>query len=89
MAHLAYLQLWMTRTFAQAVSRPWKTIPTQDSMHHLSATQVQRDFGRIIRQIGTPATAPKHRGNSPGRRIERVLPERHHHPVVYKGKKET
>ena len=89
MAHLAYLQLWMARTFAQAVSRPWETIPTQDSKHPLSATQVQRDFGRIIRQIGTPAAAPKHRGNSPGRRIGRVLPERPHHPVLYKGKIET
>jgi hypothetical protein len=50
MAHLAYLQLWVARTLAQAVHRPWETIPAQDSKRPLSATQIQRDFERIIRQ---------------------------------------
>jgi hypothetical protein len=34
----------------------------------MSPTLVQRDFGRIIRQIGTPAKPPKPRYISPGRR---------------------
>jgi len=89
MAHLAYLQLWVARTLAQAVHRPWETIPAQDSKRPLSATQIQRDFERIIRQIGTPAAAPKRRGNSSGRRRGTILPERTHPPVVYKGKKKN
>jgi hypothetical protein len=33
----------------------------------LHPSMVQRDFGRIIQEIGTPAKAPKPRGKSPGR----------------------
>jgi hypothetical protein len=86
MSHLAYLQLWIARTVAQTVPRPWEAIPPADRKQPLSATHVQRDFERIIRQIGTPAAAPKRRGNAPGRRKGVVLPSRPRPAVVYKGK---
>lgn len=86
MVHLAYLQLWLARTVAQTVPRPWETTPSADPKQPLSATHVQRDFERIIRQFGTPAVAPKRRGYSPGRPKGTVLPTRPRPIVVYKGK---
>lgn len=85
MGHLAYLQLWVARPVAQAVPRPWETTPPADKKQPLSATHVQRDFERIIRQFGTPAAAPKRRGYSPGRRKGTVLSPRPRPAVVYKG----
>jgi len=84
LAHLAYLQLWIARDVAQSVPRPWETTLTPHSP--LSATQVQRDFGRIIRQFGTPAAAPKRRGISAGRPKGTVLSRRPRPAIVYKGK---
>lgn len=86
MVHLAYLQLWVARSVSQAVPRPWEAIPPDDPQRPLSATHVQRDFGRIIRQFGTPAAASKRRGNSPGRRKGTVLTPRPRLDVVYRGK---
>lgn len=86
MIHLAYLQLWVAKPVAQAVPRPWETTRPADPKHPLSATQVQRDFPRIIRQFGTPAVAPKRRGISSGRPKGTVLTPRPRPAVVYKGK---
>ena len=55
----------------------------------ISPTLVQRDFARIIRQLGTPAQPPKHRGYSPGRRPGTTFPKRPRQKVVVKGKKTT
>ncbi len=86
MCHLAYLQLWIARTVAKIVPRPWETLPSTDQKPPLSATHVQRDFERIIQQFGTPAVAPKRRGNAPGRRKGMILPRRPRPAIVYKGK---
>ena len=86
LVHLAYLQLWVAHPVAQAVPRPWEPPCPPVQKQPLTATQVQRDFGRIIRQFGTPASAPKRRGNSLGRRKGMVLPRRPRPAVVYKGK---
>ena len=85
MSHLAYLQLWVARPIAQAVPRPWEAAPSANPKQPLSPTHVQRDFGRIVRQFGTPAAAPKRRGNSAGRPKGTVLPHRPCAAVVYKG----
>ncbi len=84
--HLAYLQLWVAQPVAHAVPRPWETTRPADPKHPLSATQVQRDFQRIIRQFGTPAAAPKRRGIPSGRPKGTVLTPRPRPAVVYKGK---
>ncbi len=88
MSHLAYLQLWVARPVAQAVPRPWETAPPfgANPKQPLSATHVQRDFARLIRQFGTPAAAPKRRGISAGRLKGAVLPHRPCSLVVCKSK---
>ena len=85
LTHLAYLQLWVARPEAESQPRPWERSLPATQARTLSPTQVQRDFGRIIRQFGTPALEPKRRGNSPGRRKGAVLVRRPRLPVVYKG----
>jgi len=85
LTHLAYLQLWVARSFAQNQPRPWERSPQTVNTLTLSPSRVQRDFGRIIRQIGTPALLPKRRGNSPGRRKGTLLTHRPHLPTVFKG----
>ena len=48
---------------------------------------VQRDFTRIISEIGTPATSPKLRGKSFGRVQGQLQQKRQPHPVVKKTSK--
>ncbi len=50
----------------------------------LTPTLVQRDFGPIIQQLGTPARSVKLRGNAPGRAPGTALPAREPQPVVKK-----
>jgi hypothetical protein len=71
LAQLAYMQLWLARGLVEAMPRPWERylpqFQTQAEGQESSPPMVQRDFGRIIREIGTPAKSPKPRGKSPGR----------------------
>jgi hypothetical protein len=86
LVHIAYAQLWMARETASLLPRPWeRTLPTMQ-IRRISPTAVQRDFARIIRQLGTPAKPPKRRGNSPGRPKGFKLPPRPRHKVVVKGR---
>jgi hypothetical protein len=85
LAHLAYLQLWVARSLAEDQPRPWERSLPVAKRQSLSPTRVQRDFGRIIRQIGTPASIPKRRGYSPGRRKGAFFTHRPRLPVVFKG----
>ena len=89
LAHLAYAQLWVARYAACHLPRPWERNLPQTKQRLLSPTLVQRDFGRIIRQIGTPAKPPKLRGISPGRRKGIKLPPRPRQKVVVKGQKKA
>jgi len=68
LVHLAYAQLWVARLLTQNLPRPWERYLPAAKARVMTPTLVQRDFGRIIRQLGTPARAPKPRGYSPGRR---------------------
>ena len=67
LVHLAYAQLWAARSVAQNLPRPWERYLPSAKARIMTPTLVQRDFGRIIRQLGTPARPPKPRGYSPGR----------------------
>jgi len=89
LAHLAYAQLWMARHLACSLPRPWERNLPEMKMHLISPTLVQRDFGRIIRQIGTPAKPPKLRGISAGRRRGAKLPPRPRQKVVVKGQQKA
>ena len=84
--HLAYAQLWLARHLTDALPRPWEgNLPLMKN-RLISPTLVQRDFARIIRQLGTPAAAPKPRNISSGRAPGVKLPKRPRQPVVVKGK---
>ena len=89
LVHLAYAQLWMARHVAGCLPKPWERNLPAMKQGMLSPTLVQRDFGRIIRQIGTLAQPPKLRFNAPGRRKGTKLPPRPHHKVVIKSQQAT
>jgi len=82
---LANTQLWLARNVATSLPRPWERYLPAAKSHTASSSTVQRDWGRIIRQIGTPAQPPKPRGKSPGRAKEKRQPSRKRHPVIKKG----
>lgn len=89
LGHLAYAQLWMARQVACLLPRPWeRNLPAMKN-RLMSPTLVQRDFARIIRQIGTPAQPPKPRFISPGRPKGTKLPPRPRRKVVVKGQQEA
>jgi hypothetical protein len=84
--HLAFAQLWLARHLTVALPRPWeRSLPTMKN-RLISPTLVQRDFARIIRQLGTPAQAPKPRNISSGRALGVNLSKRPRQPVVVKRK---
>jgi len=86
---LAYCQLYFAAPLAHRLPHPWeaKNISASSSATLLSPSVVQRDFARIIQQIGTPAKAPKLRGKSKGRRLGVKLLTRKWKPIVFKSKK--
>jgi len=84
---LSTVQLWLARDLAELMLRPWERYLPEAERDTASPSTVQRDFGRIIRQIGTPAELPKPRGKSPGRAKGERQPRRQRHPVIKKGKK--
>ena len=89
LAHIAYAQLWMARHVARSLPRPWeRSLPTMRA-RLMSPSLTQRDFGRVIRQIGTPAQPPKRRGNSPGRHKGTRLSPRPRQKVVVKGQQKA
>lgn len=83
---LAKVQLWLARDLARSLPRPWEQHLPEMKRKTPGPSFVQRDFGRIIRQIGTPAQPPKPRGNSPGRAKGETQPPRERHPVIKKSK---
>ena len=85
---LAYVQLWLTCKLAEAFPNPWERyLPSFGRDAPPTPSQVQRDFARIIRRLGTPARAPKRRGISQGRVLGMQPPRRAFCPTVFKGTK--
>lgn len=82
---IAYTQLYLARDVAKKTPKPWeKYLPSFKSEKEISPTQVQKDFGRIIQTLGTPALPPKRLKKAPGRQKgEKQIP-RVRHPVVQK-----
>jgi DDE superfamily endonuclease len=86
LTHIAYAQLWLARPVTLTLPRPWeRNLPAMKS-RLISPSLVQRDFARIIRQLGTPAQPPKPRNITSGRPRGATLPKRPRQPVVIKGK---
>ncbi len=82
---LAYVQLWLARSLAEALPNPWERYLPQPETGEASPSTVQRDFERIIRQIGTPAQPPKRRGYSSGRAKGDKPPPRPRRKIIKKG----
>lgn len=81
---LAYLQLWVAKDMASNLPRPWERDLPSPVDKQPTPAMVLRDMSRIIRQIGTPAPAPKPRGKSPGRRKGTKLTPRSRQIVMKK-----
>jgi hypothetical protein len=84
LVQLATVQLWLARDLAGVQLRAWERYLPQRASGTASPSQVQRDWERIIRRIGTPAQPPKRRGNSPGRAKGTRSERRPRQPVVKK-----
>ncbi|TBR56926.1 hypothetical protein B4U84_26135 [Westiellopsis prolifica IICB1] len=82
-----YAQLWAAKDLASHLPRPWERYlkPQHDTI--MTPSTVQRDFQRIISEIGKPGHSPKPRGNSLGRVTGQTQPKRSQHPVVKKPSK--
>ena len=85
---IAYILLWLSRSLATSLPNPWERYLPQTQNGVASPSATQRGFGRVIRQIGTPAAAPKRRGNSLGRSKGAKIPPRPRLEVVKKAAKQ-
>lgn len=86
---LSYAQLYVARKLAKNFPNPWeKYLPAfKLEQKEKAPSQVQKDFGRIIRGIGTPAQPPKPCKKSRGRQQGDRQIRRSRYAIVYKHKK--
>ena len=84
---LAYLQLWAAHELAVNLPRSWERYLPNSREGQVTPSVVQRDFTRIISQIGTPAKSPKRRAYTPGRAQGDSQTRRQRHQVIKKGTK--
>jgi hypothetical protein len=85
----ASAQLWAAKDLATHLPRPWERYLKPHNDKILTPSVVQRDFQRIISEIGTPAHSPKTRGNSIVRVQGQTQTQRTKHPVIKKQSKST
>lgn len=83
---LAYVQLWVARLLTNLLPHPWQRYLPAYKQQQITPSMVQRDFARIIRQIGTPASEVKLRGKSPGRSLGKTLEPRPRRPIIKRGR---
>ena len=86
---IAYTQLYLSREVADNHRNPWETssFKLEAEQAIKQPTQVQKDFERIIREIGTPARPPIIRKIAPGRQMGDLQIKRTRYAIVKKGKK--
>jgi hypothetical protein len=85
---LAYVQLWLARSLAQGLPKPWERyLPQFETGADASPSMVQRDFRRIIGTIEPNTVSPKPRGKSPGRTKGDCPKRREKQSVIKKGSK--
>jgi len=84
---LAYVQLWASRELAVHLPHSWERYLHHSHPTKITPTTVQRDFTRIVAQVGTPATASKRRGQSSGRAVGESQAPRPRQPVIKKATK--
>ncbi len=81
---LSFAMLYHARHAAIEIKHPWESRKVTTVVKTAPATQVQRDYERIIRGFGTPARIPKPRGKSIGRWRGMVVPHRATQPIIRK-----
>ena len=81
---LSFSMLHQVRKLAAITRFHWEKRKVAALTKTATATQVQRDYERIIRGIGTPACIPKPRGKSPGRQYGAIVPHRNVSPIIRK-----
>lgn len=74
-------ELWLAREVIVDCPLPW-----QKPQIKLTPGRVAQGFGAVIALIGTPTSAPKLRGKSPGWKKGQVRRKRKRYPIVKKGK---
>lgn len=84
---LAYVQLWAAKELSNYLPRPWERYQEQNNDKIISPSTVQRDFQRIISEVGKPGNSPKPRGNATGRVRGQTQTKRAKYPVIKKSKK--
>jgi hypothetical protein len=82
---LSFAMLYQARQLAVEMKYPWERYKVTAN-RIAPATQVQRDYNRIIREIGTPSQIPKPRGKSVGRRKGMVVPHRTTWKIIKKAR---
>ena len=87
---VAAFQIWLARDVAQSLPRPWERYLFQRqeggaSPKAVPPSHVQRDMGRIIRALGSPARRLQPRGKPVGRRKGMRLTPRARPGIVRKG----
>lgn len=86
---LAYNMLYYARSLAKSTRYPWEKKKIQVLSSIERPSQVQRDYNRIISEIGTPAPVPKPRRKSPGRQLGHKIGERPDRPIIRKSSQNT
>jgi hypothetical protein len=81
---LAYNMLYYARSLAKSTRYPWEKKKIQVLSSIERPSQVQRDYNRIIPEIGTPAPFPKPRGKSSGRQLGYKMGARPDCPIIQK-----
>lgn len=83
---LAYAQLYAARKLAKLQRNPWERARTGSQGAPLSPTEVQRDFARLLSDLGTPARHPKPRNIGVGRIKGQPRRKRKRQSPQWKGK---
>ena len=86
---VAAFQIWLARDVARSLPRPWERYLFQRQEEGarskgIPPSHVQRDMGRIIRELGTPARRLQPRGKPVGRRKGMRLTPRARQEIVRK-----
>ena len=74
-------QLWLAKYLVREIRLPW-----QKSRPELTPGRVVQSMLPLLIKIGSPAVAPKRRGNSDGWQTGKSRIPRCRYPVVKKGK---
>jgi len=84
---LSYFQLYLAKGLATHRLKPWeKNCPAFKLDKKITPTQVQRCFGSITKEIGTPAKISRGHRKAQGRKKGELQTKRIRHPVVVKKK---